>query len=65
VRGPKDDVFQVSSNAFRREADAAGGKEMKQLIKCLFCGWTWVGRQGDGEICAQCRLAPYPDSIGG
>jgi hypothetical protein len=25
VREPKDDIFQVSSHAFRREADAAGG----------------------------------------
>jgi hypothetical protein len=65
VRGPKDDVFQVSSHAFRWKADAAGGREMKKLIKCLFCGWIWFGRQGDCQICQQCRFAPYPDSIGG
>jgi hypothetical protein len=38
---------------------------MKKLLKCLFCGWEWFGRQDDCEICEQCSLAPYPDSLGG
>jgi hypothetical protein len=38
---------------------------MKKLVKCLFCARQWWGHVGDGEICEQCRLADYPDSIGG
>jgi hypothetical protein len=64
--GTGEKVFlRQSSNAFRLSADAAGEKKMKQLIKCLFCGWGWFGHEGDCQICEQCRFAPYPDSIGG
>jgi hypothetical protein len=38
---------------------------MKKLLKCMFCGFKWWGKASDSEICEQCMLASYPDSIGG
>jgi hypothetical protein len=38
---------------------------MKKLIECIVCHFKCWGKAGECEICEQCSLAPYPDSLGG